>query len=84
MEDFDLDSVIVDHITTALVLVGMDDDPIARFRAATMVATWVRNVTTQNRREAINEMRAAGLTLAEIGDQLGLSRARIDQIAHGK
>ena len=79
-----LDSVIVDHITTALVLVGMDDDPVARFEAATGVHGWVRRVTSQHRRDAINEMRAAGLTLAEIGDQLGLSRARIDQIAHGK
>jgi len=85
MVDFKgVDVVVADHLWTAIWLIQMDDDPISRFHTATEVAAWAKRAMVETRREAITELRARGLTLAEIGDDLGLSRARIDQLAHGK
>lgn len=36
------------------------------------------------RRAAINEMRAKGMSFAEIGAEIGLTRGRVQQISAGK
>lgn len=41
---------------------------------------WLRQV----RQDAVLEMRAEGLSHAEVGKQLGISRARAQQIAEGR
>lgn len=63
------------------------DDPTERAKQAGValnavpeLQSWLRQV----RQEAVLEMRAGGLSHAEVGKQLGVSRARAQQIAEGR
>jgi len=42
------------------------------------------NEASEERRASFQRAKAAGMSLAEIGEAVGLHRSRVDQILHGK
>jgi hypothetical protein len=67
-------------------LVGLTD-PLACARQATAAIAEVsteRRMLKQQRRQAVLEMRDRGMSLADIGRELGLHRNRVQQIAEGR
>ena len=64
---------------------GPMDDPIMRAQAAGWLLDVLQSDVVPNvsahRIRAVRQLRVQGFTLAELGAELGLSRARIDSIA---
>jgi len=65
-------------------LAQFEGDPCATAQAATWIVDLLADIeqsTAERRRAAIRRMRAEGWTLAQIAAEMGMSRARVDQIA---
>lgn len=64
------------------------DDPVERFKAATTTVEAARNTlmagARQIRQDAVNELRAQGMGLGEIGKLLDQTRSRVQQISEGR
>ena len=59
------------------------DDPVARARAATEALTEHQEAVTRLariRRAAVAELRASGFSFAQVGERLGVTRARVAQL----
>ncbi|MEU8516342.1 hypothetical protein AB0C76_32885 [Kitasatospora sp. NPDC048722] len=75
------------HLDALLATLGGIKDPIAREVAARELLDDLLPATVkeakQIRREAVEELRS-GRTLKQVGELLGLSTARVDQILKGR
>ncbi|MEU2393986.1 hypothetical protein [Streptomyces sp. NPDC007369] len=86
-ERAELRARMAEHLDAALAPLAEIADPVARERAARILADDLLPDAVQRvkgvRGEAVRELRKT-LTLAAVKERTGLSIARIDQIAKGK
>lgn len=57
--------------------------PLRRFRAAQARLESAQDGFDQTRRQAVDELLAAGLSYAQIAELIGLTKSRVYQIAKG-
>ncbi|WP_129842383.1 hypothetical protein [Streptomyces sp. RFCAC02] len=87
MDEDDPIALLADRIEATLAALAAMPDPLVRERAARRLVDEVLPDATRRlaavRREAVTGLRAEGYKLREIGDLLGLSVSRVNQIARG-
>lgn len=77
----------LEALSSVLAALTKIEDPLDRAKVASLVLDAVPRIQTalrETRQAAVRELREQGLSHAEVGTALGVSRARAQQIAEGK